>query len=82
MSATEPQRPEVIPPADVRPRPYLPAERPTVVDGEVVRVIEIQPYENALTPAGGCTAFAGRIVTDPDEIEAIRRRRRFRPWGR
>jgi hypothetical protein len=49
-------------------------DMPGVVEGEVVRVIEIEPYPHAPTPLGGCTSFTGRYVTDPSEIAAIRRR--------
>jgi hypothetical protein len=63
VSLVEPRRSEVVePPA------------PMVVDGEVVRVVEIHPYPNATAPLGGCTSFRGVYVTDPDEIAAIRRR--------
>lgn len=71
LAATGAERPAVIEGAVVE-------AAPNVVDGEVVRVIEIQPYPQASSPLGGCTAFTGRYVTDPVEIEAIRRRvRRF-----
>jgi hypothetical protein len=55
------------------------AARPIVVDGDVLHVIEIEPYPNATAALGGCTSFQGVYVTDPDEIDAIRRRVR---WGR
>jgi hypothetical protein len=45
-----------------------------VVEGQVVRVIEIERYPQASTALGGCTSFTGRYVTDPAEIAAIRRR--------
>lgn len=44
---------------------------PAVVAGEVVRIITIEPYPNALTALGGCTSLAGTYVVDPDEIAAI-----------
>jgi hypothetical protein len=55
-----------------------PAGAPAVVDGEVTRVIEIEPYPNASTAAGGCTSLTGTYVVDPDEIAAIHSRVR---WG-
>jgi hypothetical protein len=45
-----------------------------VIDGEVLHSYEIEPYPQARTALGGCTSFAGRYVTDPDEVAAIRRR--------
>jgi hypothetical protein len=61
------QRPAVIDGAVV-------AALPNVVDGEVVRVIEIEPYPQAFSALGGCTSFTGRYVTEPAEVDAIRRR--------
>jgi hypothetical protein len=61
------QRPAVIDGAVV-------AAAPNVVEGEVVRVIEIEPYPQAFSALGGCTSFTGRYVTDSTEIAAIRRR--------
>ena len=57
---------------DVRPRPPVVVDG--VVEGQVVRVIEIERYPQASTALGGCTAFTGRYVTDPAEIAAIARR--------
>jgi hypothetical protein len=54
--------------------PQPPQHLPAVVDGQVVRVIEIAPYPHAATALGGCTSFTGRYVTDPAEIAAIRLR--------
>lgn len=47
---------------------------PAVVEGVVLWSIDIEPYPNAHTPLGGCTAFRGETVTDPAEIDAIARR--------
>jgi hypothetical protein len=45
-----------------------------VVEGQVVRVIEIERYPQASTALGGCPSFIGRYVTDQAEIAAIARR--------
>lgn len=47
---------------------------PLVIEGDVTRVIEIDPYPSSPTLLGGCTGFTGRYVTDPDEIAAIAHR--------
>jgi hypothetical protein len=70
----QPRQPEVVDLDALLGMQPLQQRQPTVVDGQVVRVIEIAPYPHAATALGGCTSFTGRYVTDPAEIAAIRRR--------
>jgi hypothetical protein len=77
MSAPQQQRrPELSePPASTVVEPA----GPLVVNGEVTRVVEVQPYPAALTPLGGCTNFRGVIAYPPAWRQV---QPGAEPWGR